>query len=465
MTTTSRTIDLRTFIDERPFSPYQWLILGLCFLIVFIDGFDTSAMGFVAPALVKSWGVAPKSLGPVLSAALVGLCVGALTSGPLADRFGRKVVLITSVVLFALGSLASALSDSITTLTILRVVTGFGLGAAMPNSTTLMAEYCPERRRSVLVTVMFCGFTFGAALGGFIAAALIPAFGWPSVFIAGGVAPLVLALVLLVLLPESTRFMVVKGFAKEKVATILKRISPKDAAELDAAAGFTVPEQKLKVSNPIKTILSPPLLLGTLCLWLVYFGGLMVVFLLTSWLPTLLRTAGFSLQASANVTALFQLGGTAGALLVAWIMGKWAPHKALVVSYILAAIFIFAVSQSLHSVVLLSIAVLGAGFFTSGAQTPMSALGAAFYPTQVRATGVSWMLGIGRVGAIIGAYIGGPMLAAGWGFTAIFTALAVPALLAAFAVGMKGWIYRGQGAGEPFAVLAKVEQTTGEAQV
>jgi AAHS family 4-hydroxybenzoate transporter-like MFS transporter len=465
MALADRTLDVRTFIDERPFSPFQRLVLILLFLIVFIDGFDTSAMGFVGPALDKAWGAAPKDMGPVMSSALIGLCAGALTAGPLADRFGRKVVLITAVVLFACGSLASSFADSLGVLTMTRIATGLGLGAAMPNATTLMSEYCPERRRPVLVTVMFCGFTFGGSLGGFIAAALIPAFGWQSVFIVGAVAPLLLALVLTFLLPESTRFMVVRGWPKEKITAILKRIAPSASAELDAAERFIVPEQQLKVSNPLKTILSPPLLAGTLLLWVIFFFGLMAIFLLTSWLPTLMGQAGFSLRASANITALYQLGGTVGAILVAWLMGKWAPHKALATSYVLAASFTILVGLSLHNVALLSFAVLGAGFFSSGAQTPMSALAAIFYPTQVRATGVSWMIGIGRFGGIIGAYIGAPLLAAGWGFTAICSALAIPLLTAAFSVAMKGVFYRDKGASEPFTALQAVEAEVGEAQV
>jgi AAHS family 4-hydroxybenzoate transporter-like MFS transporter len=441
MTSGQRTIDLRALIDDRPFSPYQWLILALCFLCVFIDGFDTQSVGFIAPALVQTFQVKRESLGPVLSAALLGLAIGALVSGPVADRIGRKGVLVGAVALFGLFSIASAFATSIGELTWMRLATGLGLGAAMPNAATLMAEYCPQRRRSLLVTLMFCGFTFGAALGGFIAAWLTPAFGWRSVFVVGGAAPLVLAVALAACLPESVRFMAVRGRPATRIAAILRRVVPGAAQELDGAVAFTTSDAGQADANPVRTITRAPLLFGTLMLWAVYFCGLMVIFLFTSWLPTLLRDAGFSLPAAANITALFQLGGTVGGILVAWAMDRFAPHKALGLYYLAAAACIFAVSQSLHSVLWLSLTVLGAGFFTSGAQTAMSALGAAFYPTTVRATGVSWMLGIGRTGAIVGAYVGGPLLALGWGFSAIFMALAVPAVLAGCAVAMKGLHY------------------------
>jgi AAHS family 4-hydroxybenzoate transporter-like MFS transporter len=448
-------IDLRAFIDQRPFSPYQWLILVLCFLIIFVDGFDVGTVGFVAPALVQGWHVHKETLGPVLSAALVGLAIGSLGSGPFADRFGRKIVLVASVGLFGLFSIASGFTHSLDQLTLLRFLTGLGLGGAMPNATALMAEYSPNRHRSILVALMFSGYTFGAGLGGFIAAYLIPHFGWPSVFIAGGLVPVILAVVLPLVLPESPRFMAAGGVAKEKIVAALARIAPDARAELEAASGFTGPEQEAKLrGRPVKTILSPPLVVGTLMLWVVFFSGLVVIFLLTSWLPTLMKDAGFTLQASASVTALFQLGGTVGALLVAWGMGKIGAHLAIGLSYAAAAVFIFVMGSSLHNVALLAICVLSAGFFTSGAQTAVNALASNFYPTQARSTGLGGMQGMGRFGAIFGAYIGGPLLALGWDFERIIQGLAIPALVAAVAIAIKGLYYarrRSGGEGEAAA--------------
>ena len=447
-TRTGSALDLRAFIDQRPFSPYQWLILSLCFLIIFIDGFDVGAVGFVAPALVTGWGVHREALGPVLSAALVGLAIGSLGSGPFADRYGRKTVLVVSVGLFGIFSIASGFADNLDHLTLLRFLTGLGLGGAMPNATALTAEYCPARHRSILVALMFSGYTFGSALGGFIAAYLIPHFGWPSVFIAGGVVPLILVGALAVFLPESPRFMAAGGRPREKIVAALTRIAPDAKAEIEAAASFTIPEQAAALrGKPVKTILTPPLLAGTILLWIVFFSGLVVVFLLTSWLPTLLKGAGFTLRDSALISALFQLGGTAGALLIAWLMGKIGPHLAIGASYVIAAGFVFVMGTSIHNVALLSVCVLGAGFFNSGAQTAVNALSSSFYPTQARATGLGAMQGIGRCGAILGAYIGGPLLAMGFSFEKIIEGLAVPALIAGLAMGLKGLYYARKGSG------------------
>jgi AAHS family 4-hydroxybenzoate transporter-like MFS transporter len=451
-------LDLRAFIDSRPFSPYQWLILGLCFLIIFIDGFDVGAVGFVAPALVQGWHVKRQMLGPVVSAALVGVAIGSLGSGPFADRYGRKTVLVVSVGLFGLFSIGSAFADNLDHLTLLRFLTGLGLGGAMPNATALTAEYCPARKRSILVTLMFCGFTFGSAVVGLIAAYLIPRFGWPSVFIAGGAVPIVLVFVLAAFLPESPRFMAAGGRPREKIVAALTRIAPDARAEIEAASGFSIPEQAAALrGKPVKTVLSPPLLVGTLLLWVVFFSGLVVVFLLTSWLPTLLKDAGMSLKNSALITSLFQLGGTAGALLVAWMMGKIGPHRAIALSYAASAVFVVVLGGAIHNIPLLAVCVLAVGFFSSGAQTCNNAMASGFYPTQARSTGLGSMQGVGRFGGILGAYIGAPLLGLGWSFSGIIQILAAPLLVAAAAMALKGLYYSRKGSGGEGAVLLAPE--------
>jgi len=435
-TSTSRpgVLNVQQFIDERPFSPYQWLILLLCFLIVATDGFDTAAIGFVAPALIKDWGIARIALGPVLSAALIGLAAGALISGPLADRLGRKRVLVGSVLLYGLLSIASSAANSITALTILRFATGIGLGAAMPNATTLLSEYVPAKRKALLVNIMFCGFTLGASAGGFVAAALIPAHGWRSVFVTGGVMPIALAFAL-VALPESIRFMVARAWPAEHIRRVLTRIaqgSPVDAGQ------FVLGEDRTDASAaPLAVILSPRYRFGTYMLWLTYFMGLLVYYLLTSWMPTLVKDAGFTLQQAALVTALFPLGGGLGAITCGWLMDRFNAHRVVAVTYVLTGIFVWAMGSQAGTVVPLAVMTFVAGVCMNGAQTSMPILAASYYPTHGRASGVAWMLGIGRLGGIIGAAAGGPLLQAGYGIVSILEMLAVPAIIAAIALLLK----------------------------
>ncbi|BAN48828.1 MFS transporter [Metapseudomonas resinovorans] len=431
-------LDVQSFINKQPLSTYQWRIVLLCFLIVFLDGLDTAAMGFIAPALTQDWGIDRASLGPVMSAALIGMVFGALGSGPLADRFGRKIVLVTAVFLFGLFSLLSAFSSNIDQLLALRLLTGLGLGAAMPNATTLLSEYTPERLKSLLVTSMFCGFNLGMASGGFVSAKMIPAYGWHSLLLLGGILPLVLAVVLLVWLPESARFLVVRGKGDDKVRKTLAPIAP---GEVAAASGFSVPEQKTVQSrNVFKVIFSGTYSAGTLLLWLTYFMGLVIVYLLTSWLPTLMRDSGASMEQAAFIGALFQFGGVLSAVGAGWAMDRFNPHKVIGIFYLMAGVFAYCVGQSLGEVTLLATLVLLAGMCVNGAQSAMPSLAARFYPTQGRATGVSWMLGIGRFGAILGAWIGATLLGLGWNFEQVLTALVVPAAIATTAVIIKGLV-------------------------
>ncbi len=443
MTLTARvpeagTLDVQAFINAQPLSRYQWRVVVLCFLIVFLDGLDTAAMGFIAPALSVEWGIDRASLGPVMSAALIGMVFGALGSGPLADRFGRKVVLVVAVFLFGLFSLLSAYSSNIDQLLILRLLTGLGLGAAMPNATTLLSEYTPERLKSLLVTSMFCGFNLGMACGGFVSAKLIPAMGWHSLLMLGGILPLILTLVLMIWLPESARFLVVRNRGAERIRKVLAPIAP---LQVNAAHDFSVPEQKtVRSRNVLKVVFAGRYSAGTLLLWLTYFMGLVIVYLLTSWLPTLMRDSGASMEQSALIGALFQFGGVLSAVGVGWAMDKYNPHKVIGCAYFLAGIFAWLVGQSLGNVAVLAILVLLAGMCINGAQSAMPSLAARFYPTQGRATGVSWMLGIGRFGAILGAWAGATLLGLGWNFEQVLTALVVPAVLAAIAVLIKGWV-------------------------
>ncbi|MGC8100937.1 MFS transporter [Metapseudomonas otitidis] len=432
------TLDVQRFINAQPLSAYQWRVVLLCFLIVFLDGLDTAAMGFIAPALTQEWGIDRASLGPVMSAALIGMVFGALGSGPLADRFGRKLVLVGAVFLFGLFSLFSAFSANVDQLLVLRFLTGLGLGAAMPNATTLLSEYTPERLKSLLVTSMFCGFNLGMAGGGFVSAKLIPAFGWHSLLLIGGLLPLLLTLVLLLWLPESARYLVVRNKGDERVRRVLAPIAP---SEVSVASGFSVPEQQTVQSrNVFRVIFSGTYSAGTLLLWLTYFMGLVIVYLLTSWLPTLLRDSGASLEQAASIGALFQLGGVLSAVGVGWAMDRFDPHRVIGVFYLLAGVFAWLVGQSLGQMTLLATLVLVAGMCINGAQSAMPSLAARFYPTQGRATGVSWMLGIGRFGAILGAWIGATLLGLGWNFEQVLTALVLPAALATAAVLVKGLV-------------------------
>ena len=424
-------VDVKAFIDERGMSPAQWLLLALCFLVVAADGMDVAIMGFLAPSILQEWHASRAQFGLVMSAAPVGLVLGALIAGPTSDRIGRKTVLTISVALFGVFTALTSLTDNLTQMAALRLLTGLGLGAAMPNSTTLLSEYVPQRSRSLLIAVMFTGFNLGSGLVGFGAAWLIPQAGWRSVLQAGGVLPLVLVPLLVWLLPESARFMVVRRQASAKIAAVLGRLG---RTTFPADTEFVAPEPSIATKAPIRVLFSQGYGLMTVSLWVTYFMGLLVIYLLTGWLPTLIKDAGLPISAAANITALFQIGGTVGAILVGWAMDHQRPTRVIGLAYALGAACILSVALGGPLSASLGLAVAAAGFFMSGAQTGLNAFAPRCYPTMARATGVSWMLGMGRFGSILGSSIGGYFLSQGLGFRVIIAMLAVPALLAGIAV-------------------------------
>ncbi|MDE2063678.1 MAG: MFS transporter, partial [Bradyrhizobium sp.] len=278
-------IDVAAFIDAQPVGAFQIRLLLTCATVLLLDGFDTTAIGYVAPALAKEWHIGKAALGPVLSAGLFGLMIGALLLGPLADRIGRKKIIILSTLAFGIGTLITSLVNDVNTLLAIRVLTGLGLGGAMPNTVALTSEFSPHRRRATMVMVMFVGFSIGAALGGFLAAALIPQFGWRSVFVVGGVAPLLLAPVLAFRLPESVRLLALTGRANARVAGLISRINA--SVRFTAGTRFVVNEPELK-GVPVQHLFSDGRMLATLLLWVVFFMSLLNLYLLSSWLPTVL---------------------------------------------------------------------------------------------------------------------------------------------------------------------------------
>jgi AAHS family 4-hydroxybenzoate transporter-like MFS transporter len=425
-------IDVTAFIDRQPVARFQALIVGLCFLIVAIDGFDTASIGFIGPAIQTEWKLGPTDLRWVFFAGLAGLMAGAILFGPLGDKLGRKRMLLASVFTFGLMSLLSAFSPTFGWLVFLRFLTGLGLGCAMPNAITLTSEYCPHRIRSLLVTTMFCGFTCGSALGGFAAAALLKFYGWHSVLLVGGLLPMAVGLALIGLLPESVRYMVRARWDDARIAATLARIAPRENL---AGRHFVLSDLGHGGQRHIlHRLFAPDLRRGTTLLWATFFMSLLVIYLLQSWMPTLFKTSGMSMSASAIVAGVFQIGGTLGAITLGWLMDRFNPSRVLAVAYVLAGVFIAAVGQLTANPWLAAIAVFWAGVCVSGTQVGANALSAAFYPTECRATGVSLSNGVGRCGSMLGALAGGSMLSMGLSMPMLFTLVGVPCLIAAVTV-------------------------------
>src|SRR5258705_3569117 len=354
------------------------------------------------------------------------MLVGSLSLSVLAAKIGRRPVLIGATVFFAVCMLATARVATITELQILRFVAGLGLGAIMPNAMALAGEFSPKRKKVTLMMLVSCGFTVGAVLGGLLSAALIPAFGWQSVFYFGGVLPLLMAVLMYFFVPESMQVLVLQGRKLDSVAACLRKIGP--SVQIDRDTRYLVPEAK-QSGAPVAELFREGRTKVTLLLWVVNFMNLLNLYFLSNWLPTITSSAGLSTSTAVLVGTALQVGGVVGTLLMGPVIDRIGFFKVLVPSFILAALTIAMIGQPGVALPVLFLVVTVTGFCIIGGQPAVNALAATYYPTTLRSTGVGWSLGIGRVGSIVGPVLGGELIRLNWSNSDIFIAVAVPAVI------------------------------------
>ncbi len=419
-------VDIAALMDRNPVSNFQKWILLLVGLTVVMDGFDVQAMGFVAPAIIKEFGVAKSALGPVFGAGLLGMLVGSLTLSVLADKLGRRPILICATLFFSLCMLYTATVTSLMELQVLRFITGLGLGAIMPNAMALAGEYSPKRKRVTLMMLVSCGFTVGAVLGGLVSASLIAAYGWRAVFWVGGLAPLVIAALMAWRLPESLQFLVLRGKHLARVGQCLQHIEP--SARMDSDTRYLVPEPA-QGGAPVAELFRHGRAKTTLLLWVVNFMNLLNLYFLANWLPTIAASAGLSTTNAVLVGTALQVGGVVGTLLMGPIIDRVGFYRVLVPVFAVAAVMIALIGQPGLSLPVLFVVVTITGFCIVGGQPAVNALAATYYPTAERSTGVGWSLGIGRFGSIVGPVLGGILIQRQWANSELFVAVAVPAVI------------------------------------
>lgn len=416
------TVDVHALLDQQKVGWFQMRLLGLCGLIVMLDGFDIQSIGFVAPPIARDLHLSYAQLSPVFSLGLLGLTLGTLLCGPLADKFGRRILIIAGTLFFGVCTLATAMAGSLTSLIFLRFVAGLGLGGVLPNAIALTSEFCPQRRHGTMVMVMNSGFPLGSALGGFVAAPMIPAYGWRSVFIFGGILPLVLVPLLGFWLPESIRYLVLQGNKPARAAKLLSRVNPE--LSFSAETSFVLNEQRAP-GVPVAHLFREGRAIPTLLMWVVFFVSLLDLFLLTNWLPTVFHDSGVTLSLSVIATALFSGGGVLGTWALGRIIDRFGPYRVLSVNYLLGAVFVALLGVS-HAISTIMVCTFFAGVGIIGGQIGANLLAASYYPTFIRSTGVGWALGIGRIGSIVGPAMGGYMLSRNWPLTTVFLVSAIP---------------------------------------
>lgn len=426
-----RSVDVTSVIDAAPLGRFQIASVVLCGLVAMLDGFDTQSIAFVAPVLAEAWQVAPGDFGPIFAAGLVGILCGQFIAGPLSDRYGRRKVILGCTFLFAVLTLATAAATSLKMLLLLRFLTGIGLGGATPNIIALTAEFSPQRLRATAITVMFAGFPLGAAIGALISSMIIPAFGWHSVFVLGGVIPLILLVVLAVRLPESVQFLVAAGRPQREIGALLDRIAPERARV--AGERYVLQEQRLQGFSMLH-LFRDGRAMKTLLLWVTFFMSLLMIYFLMSWLPLALKQAGASITSALTASVFLNLGGAIGGIVLGRLIDRLEPAAVLCTGYVIAGISTALIGQVDSQVVILMTCVFVAGFCTIGGQTAMNALTASIYPTQARATGLGTALAVGRIGSIIGPVVGGLLMAAMVTTEKLFFLSALPAVIACLAL-------------------------------
>ena len=429
-----QTIDPNEIINRKKLSTFQWMVFTFGFLIFFCDGLDTGIIGFVAPQLLETWGISKSDLAPVMSAALIGMCLGAIISGPLADKFGRKKIVISTSILFSIFTILCGFASSTQELMIYRLITGLGLGAAMPNISTLVSEYMPKHRKAFLTGLAGCGFMLGISAGGLLSAYLLENLGWAKVMIIGGVFPLCIVILLIYKLPESIQYLL-KNHQVSEAKYILEKIKQSPLT----SDSIQIPVHQKQFQNPIQTLISTHLS-RSLFLWLCCFTSLLVFYLLTSWMPTILKTAGFSTQQFSLIAAIFPFGGVFGAMIMGWYMDKVNPTIVVKYSYLFAVILFIIAGLVYTHTILLGLTIFFIGALLAGAQSSLLPLAAITYPDECRAIGVSWMHGIGRIGAILGAFYGSLIFTFDLSLAHIFFLLAIPACISFISLYIKGSI-------------------------
>lgn len=431
-------VNVSDIIDNSKMRGFHWGIFFLCLLCLIMDGFDVQALGFAAPVIIQEWNIPNSALGPVFGIANFGFMIGSLFS-MVADKIGRRPILIGATIFFSCFTILAGMTNSVSQLFAIRFIAGLGMGCIIPNAAALIGEYSPLRFRASFMAVITVGFSAGAAIGGFVAALLIPYFGWRSVFYFGGTIPLVVALVMIFTLPESLQFSVLRGKKLHRVANWLKRIDPD--VTIEPGAEYVVSEEN-RSGVPVVHLFRDGRTVATALFWVVNFMNLLNLYFLANWMATVVRDLGYPTSTAVLVSATLQVGGTVGGLALAWLIARRGFIPVLVLNFALACVTIAMIGLPGISLGLLYGLVFIAGWCVVGGQPALNSLSGTYYPTYMRSTGIGWALGIGRIGAIIGPVLGGQFMAMQWSTQNIFYAAAVPALISTLAMLSLRWVLK-----------------------
>lgn len=421
------TINLTDVMDSGRVGWLQVRVFALCLASLIMDGFDVQAMGYLATEMLPDLNEPPSALGVLLRDGNLGVLVGALLFSMLADKIGRRPVLVGATFFFAIMTLATAFARDLEEMRLLRFIAGVGMGTIIPNATALVGEYSPKRTRVAWIMCITMGFTLGAAFGGFIANWLIPIGGWRSVLVFGGAVPLVVSIFMLIWLPESLQFLAVRRKRFDLLARWLAQLDP--TVRIDERTQF-VSSETSKKGVPFWHLFREGRALITSLFWLVNFTNILVLYSLSGWLPTIFQNMmGYERSTAILLATVVQVGGTVGAFGIAWMILRGGFMPMLTLTFAIATASVALIGQPGLSLPVLYVIVFIAGWCIVGGQPGLNALSASYYPTYLRSTGVGAGLGVGRIGAILGPWLAASLVALQWSPQQLLLAAAVPAFI------------------------------------
>lgn len=424
-------IDIGVIVDDGAWAPSRKKVLGLCALAIVLDGLDNQILGFAIPSMLDEWQVARADFAPALALGFVGMTIGTPIGGILGDRIGRKAALILAVILFGLATFAIALANTVQEVSLYRFIGGLGLGGALPAATTLIAEFTPSRRRSLSVLLGLVCIPVGGMIGGLLAAQLLPGYGWRILFVVSGMVPLAVAGLLYLALPESPQFLLGRHASPRKIAASVRSLG----VAATANDRFVDHRNASSVKPAFGILFQGGLARSTIGLWIAFFFCLLPVYVVYAWTPTLLTGNEFAVENASFSLALFNFGGIAGCVAAGWAIGRFGSRIAIMTMTGAAALSAAALMASPITVanqtgVMALLTILG--FFLLGAQGSLYALAAHIYPALVRSTGLGAAAGVGRIGAIVSAYVGAAVL--GFGSLSFFGVVAGCLIIALLAM-------------------------------
>lgn len=423
-------------LDETRITPMQWFILGLGMLASMIEGFDIVVIAYTAPAISKDWGVSSEAMGLVLSAGVLGMTLGAMFLSWVADRYGRRIAVSSTLVIAGLSTCAVVLASGTVELVILRAIAGLALGVLVASLTPLMGEFSPLRHRILIISVLVAAASAGAVIGGLVTAAIIESHGWPSIFLYAGAITIVLGVLVQLCVPESIAYVM-----KRDPVNALDRVN-RTLTYLGQPAVTALPPvsaQAQQESASVVSLLTPGRRVPTWLCWGAFFTGFIVVYFISSWMPKVLSDAGLSHQKAIQATAAIPFGSIIGTMLMGAIARWWSLNRLISVGFILGTVCIFSIAAMVSEVGVMPFPVLWGVLFLvgvtlMGAFSNLYNVALTIYPAQIRSTGLGWAAGLGRAGAVISPLLAGVLMGLGISLPVLFVAFAVPALVAAACV-------------------------------